>query len=247
MEIRAYKLQRLCPPKDDLFSALTNSKFTVKDGDIVAVSSKVMSIHEGRTLPSSSEVNKDQLAKVEAEKYIERPRMGTLKPLFTISRKTLISVSGIDESNANGHFILYPKDPMKSARNVERWIKKTYKVSKIGVIITDSRSVPLRRGAIGFALSYSGFNPLKDYRDTKDIFGRNFTVEVANIADSLAAAAVLEMGEGAEQTPVATISNAQNVQFTAKTYSKAFFVKPEEDLFNLFWRKMDWKKGGFRK
>ncbi len=107
-------------------------------------------------------------------------------------------------------------------------------MKNLGVIITDSTSVPLRRGAIGFALAWSGFKPLRDYRGSKDLFGRVFEIEIANLADSLAAAANLLMGEGTECTPLAVIRDAPGVVFTdsdREPKGSELRVAPANDLF----------------
>ncbi|HET8575183.1 MAG TPA: coenzyme F420-0:L-glutamate ligase [Candidatus Paceibacterota bacterium] len=103
----------------------------------------------------------------------------------------------------------------------------------MGILITDSRSIPLREGTIGRALGFSGFEPLKSYVGKKDLFGRKTRVTKSNLADALAAAAVMEMGEGDEQTPLAVIKDAL-VVFTTKPLSakaKKLFLDPEKDIF----------------
>ncbi len=145
MEIIAVKLELLVPPKDDLFSKILASKLKPKNGDIIAVSSKVVSIHEGRCV-STALTDKDTLAKKEAELYLERKYTPGKHALHTILNGVLIRSAGIDESNANGHFILWPKDPMRSAKQIRAFLIKTYKLKQLGVIVTDSISSPLRRG-----------------------------------------------------------------------------------------------------
>jgi len=247
MKLTPYRTRKLLPPKDDLYGALKAARLDIKEGDVCAVSSKIVSIGEGRCAVNDGTVTRDELAKREATRFVERPRAGAHRPLFTLTRGVLVSVAGIDESNANGYFVLYPKNPMKSAEEIRAWIRKTYKVRKIGVIITDSKSVPVRRGAVGFALGWAGVEPLKDYRTTKDIFGRAFKVEVANIIDGLAAAAVVSMGEGNEQTPVTVIRGAP-VAFTDKKRPQERYMKVtlENDLFTSFLLRRAWKKGGAR-
>jgi F420-0:gamma-glutamyl ligase len=157
----------------------------------------------------------------------------------------IVGSSGIDESNGSEHYVLYPKDPFASAQKLRTWLMRTYNVETLGVIITDSTSIPLRRGAIGFALAWDGIDPMRDYRGTKDLFGRTIRIEVANIIDALAASAVLVMGEGAEQTPVAIIRDAPGIVFKNRGKGKEqLIVAPENDLFApLLWRR-PWKRGG---
>jgi len=119
----------------------------------------------------------------------------------------------------------------------------------MGVIITDSRLVPMRRGVVGIAIGFFGFKPLKDYRGKKDIFGREFKMETSNIPDSLATAAVLEMGEGSERQPIAVITEIPDLEFIdkefkPKTKDDSFEIPDKEDMFYPFLSSVNWKKGG---
>jgi len=238
MHILPFRIRVLKAPKDDLRAALRASKLNLKEGDIVAISSKVVSIDEGRCLHVDS-IEKETLVRREADWYVEIPE-GKRRKVFTITKGTMASSAGIDQSNGNGYYILYPEDPFKSARRLRAWLKKTYGIKSLGVLLTDSTSMPLRRGAVGCALAWDGFNPLKDYRKQKDIFGRVFKAEVANIVDGLASASVVVMGEGNEQIPVAVIRGA-NVSFTTKA-KESVMVSPEEDIYAPFLLSRKWKK-----
>jgi coenzyme F420-0:L-glutamate ligase len=240
MEILPIKLRALKAPQDDLPGAILRSRLKLKEGDIVAISSKVVSIDEGRAVPVEG-TDKDTLVEKEADWFIRIPN-GKYRRTFTIAAGGMASSSGIDQSNGNGHYILYPKEPFESAKRLRRWLMKTYGVKKLGMLITDSTSIPLRRGAVGFALAWEGFLPLKDYRKTKDLFGRPFKAEVANIADGLAAAAVVAMGEGNESTPLAIIRGA-NVIFGNRKSKEPLITAPKDDLFAPLLFK-NWKRGG---
>jgi len=243
VELTPFKLTVLKPPKDDLLAAVLASKLTLKDGDIIAVASKVVSVGEGRCVPTTS-VSKEKLVEQEASRIVkEKPRWGSR---FTITRGVLIRAAGIDESNGRGHYILWPKDPQKSAAQMRLALMRHYKVKKLGVLITDSISTPLRRGAVGFALAWAGFEPLFDYRRSKDLFGRTIQVEQANLVDGLAAAAVVAMGEGSERTPVIRIRNAPEKiwQRRKKGYGwDSLRVPLKGDLFSHFLLGTKWKKG----
>lgn len=244
MNVTSYKTRPLVPPKDDLFPVLRESLPTPHQKDIVCISSKILSIHEGRTLPMEG-TDKTALIKQEADWYLDARKISKFRAFFTIAKGAMIGSSGIDESNGSGHYILYPKDPFKSAKNIRTWLMKEYGLKEIGVIICDSTSIPLRRGAIGFALSWDGFDPLRDYRGTKDIFGRIIQIEMANLVDALASSAVLAMGEGSEQTPLAVITDAPNIVFKNRSRKKEqLIVEPAGDIFApLFWNGRPWKKG----
>lgn len=243
MLVTSYRLRTLIPPQDSLKDAILESALSLEEGDIVAISSKVVSIGEGRCLPVHS-ADKEKLVKDEADWYL-KPVASRWRRMFTIARGALIGSSGIDESNASGHYVLFPEDPFNSARELRALLMEEYSIKRLAVIITDSTSVPLRRGAVGFALAWDGIDPLRDYRGTKDLFGRTIEIEMANLIDSLAAAAVFEMGEGSEQTPIAIIRDAKNVKFENRSENAdQLIVTPEDDLFApLIWRG-EWKKGG---
>ena len=246
MQITPIKLAVLTPPKDDLFSKIKKSKLRLKNGDVVAVSSKVVSIHEGRCVPVAS-VDKQVLMRREASLIATaKSRWGSG---FTINRGVLIRVAGIDESNAKGHYVLWPKNPMRSAVQIRKFLMREYKVRKLGVIITDSISTPLRRGALGFALAWAGVDPLCDYRGLEDLFGREIRVEQANMGDALAAGAVVTMGEGSEQTPIALIRNAPEKVWRSRHTKRGwgkFIVPLQDDLFAPFLMKVKWKNGRSR-
>lgn len=243
MQVTAYRLRALKAPRDSLKKAILASSIKPKEGDIVAISSKVVSIGEGRCVPIGS-VDKERLVKNEADWHL-KPKASKWRRIFTIARGALVGSSGIDESNGSGHYILFPEDPFKSARELRGWLRNNYGIEKLAVIITDSTSLPLRRGAVGFALSWDGIDPLRDYRGTKDLFGRTIEIEMANLIDSLAAAAVFEMGEGSEQTPIAVIRGVKSVTFKNRSKEKdQLIVDPDNDLFApILWRG-GWRRGG---
>jgi F420-0:gamma-glutamyl ligase len=244
MQITAYKLSKIVPPQDDLLAAIKESKMSLKEGDIVCISSKVVSIHEGRSVAIEG-TDKEKLMQAEADWFMKAPKSSRWRRYFTISRGTMAGSAGIDESNADGYFILYPQDAFKSAKRLRAWLMKTYGIEKLAVIITDSTSLVMRRGAIGFALSWDGIDPLRDYRGTPDIFGRLIKIEMANIVDALATTAVLAMGEGAEQTPIAVIRGAENISYKNRAANKdQLMVAPDDDVFAPFFWSKKWKKGG---
>ena len=145
--------------------------------------------------------------------------------------------AGVDESNAKGNIILLPKDSFKSAQKLLRKLKQLYKVKLMGVVITDSRVMPLRAGVVGVALGYAGFKGLRDYRGTKDIFGRKLKFTQTDVADSLATAAVLVMGEGKEQKPLCVIEDAP-VEFSEKPNRKELTIAPKDDMYRPLFGKM---------
>lgn len=251
MVIQPIKTRRLTPPKDDFSDILDSLIPRLKAGMIVAITSKIVSIHEGNCIPVEQVKDKDQLIINESEKYLSRDLVPGGWVMHTIKKNLLIPTSGIDESNANSHCILWPKNPDKSAQDIWRYLVKGSGLNKLGVIITDSHSIPMRRGLVGISLAFFGFKPLLDYRHQQDLFGRELKVSQTNIPDSLATGAVFTMGEGCEQTPIALISGLpEQIEFTAKKLPtenglfNSLSVSLEEDLYAPFLTSVPWKKGG---
>jgi len=247
MIIKAVKTRALVPPQDDLLSVIKESVFEIKEGSIIVVTSKVVSIWQGKCIKIDDKIEKDSLIKKEADFYIDRKKVSSdYDVMLTIKNNILIPTSGIDESNANGYYILWPEKSFADAKEIYDFIKKEYKLEKLGVIISDSHTTPLRTGIMGIGLAYYGFNPLRDYRGKKDIFGRELKMSQTNIVDSLAAAAVYEMGEGSEQTPLAIIEDAGEIEFTEKDFSKKdpLEISINEDIYSPLLKAVKWKKGG---
>ncbi len=233
MQFIPIKTRILEPPKDNLFAVLDESLFGLKEGDIIAVSSKVVSISEGNCVPISS-VEKSELVKQEAELLI--PRSYWPSPL-TVKHNAFIGTAGIDESNANGHYILLPKDPFTSAKGILQYLKSRFLIQNIGVIITDSHSAPLRRGALGVSIGYGGFAPTINYVGRPDLFGREMKIEVGNVVDALAAGAGVVMGETDECQPVVIIRGIPNLTFTEAETKDDFLVPFKDDTFRVLYER----------
>ncbi len=248
MVIKPIKTRRLLPPKDDLRAVIRASLKRLPEKSIFVVTSKVVAIAQGRCLPIISR-KKDELIIEEADAYLSRDFVPGGYVMHTLKENIFIPSSGIDESNANGYYILWPKDSNGVAADIQRWLRKTYKVKECGVLITDSHTIPLRRGVVGISLGSFGFEPLHDYRHEPDLFGRTFKFSQANYVDSLAAAAVVVMGEGSECTPLALITDVSFLRFTNKPFrprdkTKTLDIPLEEDLYGPFLANAPWKKGG---
>lgn len=248
MKITAIKTRKIKPPKDKIWDILEKAAKSLKENSIFCIASKVVAISEGRCIPISDYPHKDELVKKEADKYLERNLTPHSWMMHTLKNNLLIGSAGIDESNGDGFYILWPENPEKSAKEIYEFLREKSGLKNIGVIITDSHSIPLRRGLVGISLAHFGFEPLKDYMGEKDLFGRELIYSMSNIPDSLAAASVFAMGEGAEQTPIAIIEDLNGmVKFTDKKWkpekqNSDFKIKPEEDLYAPFLTSVPWKK-----
>ncbi|MFW5853559.1 MAG: coenzyme F420-0:L-glutamate ligase [Patescibacteria group bacterium] len=246
MKITTIKTKKLLPPQDDLLEAIYNSKLQPTEKSIVVISSKVISIWQGHTLPDNDQ--KDKLATKEADWYLPRS-WGLDFVLHTIKNGVLIGSGGVDRSNSNGFLIPWPHNPQMAAQTLQTKLQTHYQIKTLGVLIVDSRNSFGHRGVTGVAIGWSGFNPVLDNRHQTDIFKQPLKFSQTNVADSLAAAAVLLMGETNEQTPVALITDLSNKLFEPITHNPnepytSFEVPLIEDAFWPVLKQAPWQKGG---
>jgi coenzyme F420-0:L-glutamate ligase len=223
---------RIFQEGDDLFAFITDYFKKLSEKSIIVVTSKIVALAEKRTAIAKNLQMKEELIRTESELAVP-----TKYVWLTVKDGMIMASAGIDESNANGKLILLPKDSWKIARFLRNKLRQKYRVKHLGVLITDSRTIPLRAGVTGVALGYAGFRGIKDYRGTPDIFGRKFTFSRTDIADSLATGAVLVMGEGNEQQPLAIIENAP-IEFCDKIHRKELHIDLREDMYRPFFSKL---------
>ena len=121
--------------------------------------------------------------------------------LLTLKNGQATANAGIDRKNAPGNaVVLWPLDAEASARRLRRKLRKTTG-KNVGLVIVDSRVTPLRLGTIGISLASVGFKRVRDLRGKRDLFGRRARITFQAVADGIAAAAQLLMGETTESTP----------------------------------------------
>lgn len=143
--------------------------------------------------------------------------------------------AGMDASNALGGTVLWPRHLSEFLERLYGELKTHYQLSEFGIIVSDSRVFPLRQGVTAVSLAHYGFKALRDYRGEKDLDDRALRMTTVNVADALATAATLLMGEGSESQPVAVIENAPAV-FTAKPLEQSLFIDPSQDLFSPLYK-----------
>lgn len=246
MKVTAYKTDKITVEDNkSIFEVLDKFLPEVSDNSILAVTSKIVSICEGRAV-EAAKADKDQLVKEESQFYIPKEE-NAYHFYLTIARDTLVGAAGIDGSNSSKYLVLWPSDPQKSANQIRKYIRDKYNLKNFGVIITDSKTTPLRWGVTAFALAYSGFNPLKNYIGEPDIFGKKMELTKMSLIDNFACAAAVVMGEGNEQTPLALIEDVPFVEFEDRDPTedelKILHISPEEDLFTPLIKGAPWKKG----
>jgi putative folate metabolism gamma-glutamate ligase len=246
MKVTGVKTRKVLPTDRDLFKFLDASLPRLKERSILAITSKVAAILEGAVVPMQGTDKKKLIAR-EADLWLPpRPR-SKYNITLTVKNGILAATAGIDESNGDGWYILWPRDPQKTANAVRKHLMKKFRLRNLGVILTDSASRSLRRGTFGIAIAHSGFRALKDYIGTRDLFGRKMKMTKSNHMEALATAAVLLMGEGAEQMPLAVIEDAPFIEFQNGNPSRAELtdlrVGMNEDLYAPLLKGAKWRKG----
>jgi F420-0:gamma-glutamyl ligase len=231
MKIRALKTS-IFKPKENLLLFIERYIQFIKENTVLVITSKIVALSEGRFVKNKNEKTKLELIKKESELVLLTPYV-----YLTLKDGVAMANAGVDESNADGNIIMLPRNSFLSAAKIRNYFVDKYKLKNFGVIITDSRSLPLRAGITGVALGYAGFRGLKDYRGKLDIFKRLFHFSRVNVADSLATAAVFCMGEGTEQKPLAVISDIQ-LEFSEKINKKELKINIQDDIYAPLFKKM---------
>lgn len=227
----------------DVFDSLVASGLKFRNGDIIVISSKFVSMSEGALL-KLSKIKVSKKAQIIASRFHMNPKIAeiTLResdyvfgglPGFLLSiRDGMIAPNaGIDKSNApSGYIILYPDDPFKSAENLRMKFLINRKI-RVGIVIADSRLMPTRIGTVGVAIACSGFEPVEDERGKKDLFGHVLKVTLRAVADGLATTGVAVMGEGSESIPAVIIRGFKVTPTDRKLSKDDMAIDPGQDIY----------------
>lgn len=221
----------LVQPGDDLSTllqaALAATGITLQDGDILVLAQKIVSKAEGRLInlaqvtPSAPAIELARQTEkdprlveliLRESRAVLRTRPGTI---IVEHRLGFVCASaGIDHSNVGSEFssaddptldpegwvLLLPEDPDASARSIRQQLESA-SGTRLGVLIIDSHGRAWRLGTVGLAIGLSGLPGLTDMRGWPDLFGYRLQITQVGVADELAAAASLMMGQAAEGTP----------------------------------------------
>jgi len=250
MELFSIKLP-LIKENDNLLSLIIenirNKGESLREGDIIVIAEKVIATSQGRVINLSDVTNVSEKAKEMAKEYdmderfveliIQEASMilgGMTHVILAKVNDFLIANAGIDQSNAGpNRVVLLPKDLKKVVWEYWKELRKEYGLNDLGVIISDSRVQPLRKGTIGIAIATAGFEPVEDLRGHPDLFNRPMEITMRAIADDLTSAAQFLLSEADQQTPVVIIRGS-NVEFTENPHLTPEMA-PEECLYmNIF-------------
>ena len=230
IEFLPIKTRVVQPPHDEIWDILDG--LDVRDGDIVFITSKILAIHQGRCV-KVGEAEKVDLIRRESTHWLPYQMSDGYNVNLTITDNILIPAAGIDESNANGHYILWPEGVDALCREIREYLisKSKCAIKNLGVVSTDSHTTPLRWGVTGITTGVSGIKVLEDIRGREDIFGRPLNLTKVNMIDPLTSMAVKLMGEANEQVPIVILRDYKGIQFDANGNMDDFKIDPEEDLY----------------
>ncbi len=224
---------------DELMRILKKNKFSIKEGDVLVISSKFLSNSQGRILDiekskvcqKASKIAKkfDSNAKFMEIVYRESDNIlgGVAGFVMSTTNGILAPNAGIDKSNSKGtKVVLYPEEPYKFAEDVKRKIFLELNLH-VGIIIVDSRLMPARIGTTGVAIACAGIEPTKDLRGEKDLDGNPLKVTFQATADNLASIANHKMGEGDDLHPIAIVRDS-NCELTDRRIVPEEMIIPYE-------------------
>jgi coenzyme F420-0:L-glutamate ligase/coenzyme F420-1:gamma-L-glutamate ligase len=233
---------------DILVKSLQDTNLELHDNDILVLAQKIVSKSEGRMVniatvtPSQRAIELAQRADkdprvmelmLQESNEVLRVRVGTI--IVEHKLGFVCANAGIDHSNVMGggdkneeYVLLLPEDPDKSARNIREKIKNNTG-KNIGIMIIDSHGRAWRNGTVGICIGLSGLPALIDERGWKDLFGYTLKITVVGVADELAAAASLVMGQAAEGTPAVHV---RGFPYPLGEGSLKELIRPkEQDMF----------------
>jgi coenzyme F420-0:L-glutamate ligase/coenzyme F420-1:gamma-L-glutamate ligase len=210
----------------DLAALIAAAAPDLRDGDIVVVTSKVVSKAEGRV----AAIPRDQAIEAETVRVVARRGPTTIAQT---RHGLVLAAAGVDESNtAPGTVVLLPEDPDESARRIRKGLQGRLGVT-IGVLVTDTMGRPWRAGQTDNAIGAAGVLPVRDYRGEADTFGNILEVTVAAVADEIAAAADLVKGKS-RGVPAAVVRGLDGlVTEPDGPGARAIIRAAEEDMFRF--------------
>ncbi len=228
-----------------IVSAAKNNGVEIENGDIFVIAQKVISKAEDREVNLEKVEPSGEALKIAKKtgrnsKLVELV-LGESRRFLKASKEIIIVEdnrgivninAGIDKSNVQGadRYALLPINPDGSAKRIRSQVM-ALTGKKVGVIISDTYSRTFRRGQINFTIGLAGIDPFFDYRGTRDLFGYVMQVKFSAVADELASAAELVMGQGKEAIPVAIVKGLNRVKFREDSSFKDLTISEKEDLF----------------
>jgi coenzyme F420-0:L-glutamate ligase/coenzyme F420-1:gamma-L-glutamate ligase len=205
----------------------TGDGVDLQSGDIVVVTSKIVSKAEGRSVTAT-----DRAAAIDAETVRVVATRGDTRIVET-RHGFIMAAAGVDTSNVTqGQVLLLPIDPDDSARRIRRVLRKLSGLD-VGVVVTDTAGRPWRNGLVDLAIGTAGLDVLVDHRSKTDAYGNKLELTITAVADEIAAFAELVMGK-TSQIPVAVVRGLGELLTDADgPGARALVRSPDEDLFRM--------------
>jgi coenzyme F420-0:L-glutamate ligase / coenzyme F420-1:gamma-L-glutamate ligase len=219
---------------DDLAALITAAAPWLEDGDILVVTSKIVSKAEGRLVPvpengPEREAAREAVLAKETARAVAR-RGGTR--IVQTQHGFVMASAGIDASNVDrGHLVLLPVDPDASARTLRARLRQEHN-RDVAIIVSDTMGRPWRTGLTDVALGVAGMQPLRDYRGDTDTYGNELHVTQMAVVDELCAAAELVKNKY-DQVPVAVVRGLAVTGTPDGPGARALLRDPAYDLFAL--------------
>lgn len=193
-------------PGDDLAALIANAAPWLRDGDVLVVTSKIVSKAEGRLVDVPVDGPEREIARGEvlaAETARLVARRGQTRIVQT-HHGFVMAAAGIDASNVDrAHVVLLPKEPDASARSLRAALRERHGVD-VAVVVSDTMGRPWRNGLTDVALGAAGIDAIRDHRGERDPYGNELHITQMAVIDELAAAGELVKGKR-DQVPVAVI------------------------------------------
>ncbi|MDY0908387.1 coenzyme F420-0:L-glutamate ligase [Microbacterium sp. CFBP9034] len=220
-------------PGDDLVAMIADAAAVdLADGDIVVVTSKIVSKAEGRIVAADDREDAITAETVRIVASRPTPNGGTTR--IVQNRLGMVSAAaGVDASNTpEGTILLLPENPDLSARLIAGGLRERLGVD-VGVIVSDTLGRAWREGQTDHAIGAAGVHVFEDYRGGTDAEGRALVVTMPCVADELAAAADLVKGK-TSRLPVAVVRGRADLVGSLDLPGARSIVRPlERDMFRL--------------
>ena len=245
-EVIPIKTDLIKPNADfiEVFKAsLIANNIEIKNYDILVIAESVLATMQGRIVNLDT-IHPSEKAIQLAKEYEMDPRYvdvimnesdiiygGVKNVLLCKKLGNLLANAGVDQSNAPiDHVVLLPN--LQELTELRKKVEDFYGI-QIGMILTDSRTQALRRGVIGLALATTGFEPVESFIGRKDLYGKELKFTYRALADDIACAAQIEMGESDESIPFVIVRGIK-AKFSDNLDSNLLMPENECLYMNVF-------------
>lgn len=256
LQIFALKSSKIVDWGDSVFEifleSIKNENFEIEDDDVITITSKIYSMEQKAAVMLKDVIPSEEAIKL-AEKSTLNPSLAQLvlneskgevygavyKAILAKTDYGLSANAGIDQSNCpEGYALLLPRNPDNAALEFKKRIKDALG-KEVAVIITDSRTIPLKKGTSAVAIGVAGIDPIIDEKGKRDLYGYKMMITTRALADNLSTATNLLMGETDEKMPFGIIRGLEyarahnvSVKSTLMPENYCLYFAPLLELIN---------------